>query len=84
MQSVYNRGTIKNIWEARHMSKHISIIEDVELDNGMTLYVQAGQRNGQISMSVDDRNVQVMYQIDVEAARKLADAINKVLSELTK
>ena len=66
------------------MSKHISIIEDVELDNGMTLYVQSGQRNGQISMSVDDRNVQVMYQIDVEAARKLADAINKVLSELTK
>lgn len=66
------------------MSKHISIIEDVELDNGMTLYVQAGQRNGLISMSVDDRNVQVMYQIDVEAARKLADAINKVLSELTK
>ena len=66
------------------MSKHISIIEDVELGNGMTLYVQAGQRNDQLSLSVDDRNVQVMYQLDTESARKLADAINKVLSELTK
>lgn len=66
------------------MTKNISIIEDVEVDSGMTLYVQAGNRNGQLSLSVDDRNVQVMYQIDVEAARKLADAINKVLSELSK
>lgn len=64
------------------MSKHISIIEDVELDNGMTLYVQAGNRGGQISLSVDDKNIQVNYQLEASEAEALAAAITKVLEQL--